>query len=125
VKIADLGTFTKPVLICGGAYGNLQALAALADLQSALGISDSQSFTAAMQLPIARTPKLRCNSLQRTGGTPSGAMSKNRLYWVRLIAAAGMKKAPPAMQHLCAGMPMLWQQCLQAAGSGWSSCPRN
>jgi predicted phosphodiesterase len=41
VKIADLGTFTKPVLICGGAYGNLQALSALAGLQSALGISDS------------------------------------------------------------------------------------
>lgn len=41
MKIVDLGTFTKPVLICGGAYGNLQALEALARLQLSLGISDS------------------------------------------------------------------------------------
>jgi len=41
VKIADLGTFTKPVLICGGAYGNLQALEALAELQHSLAISDA------------------------------------------------------------------------------------
>lgn len=41
MKTADLETFTKPVLICGGAYGNLQALEALADLQSGLGISDN------------------------------------------------------------------------------------
>jgi len=41
VKIADLGTFTKPLLICGGAYGNLQALEALAGLQVALGIDDT------------------------------------------------------------------------------------
>lgn len=41
MKIADLGTFTKPVLICGGAYGNLRALEALAELQLSLGISDS------------------------------------------------------------------------------------
>lgn len=41
MKTADLGTFTKPVLICGGAYGNLQALEALAGLQLALGIADT------------------------------------------------------------------------------------
>ena len=41
MKIADLGTFTKPVLICGGAYGNLQALEALAELQHSLAISDA------------------------------------------------------------------------------------
>lgn len=41
MKIADLGPFTEPVLICGGAYGNLQALEALADLQSTLGIADA------------------------------------------------------------------------------------
>ncbi|MEO1161318.1 MAG: metallophosphoesterase family protein [Pseudomonadota bacterium] len=41
MKTADLGTFTEPVLICGGAYGNLQALEALAELQSSLGIGDA------------------------------------------------------------------------------------
>jgi len=41
VKTADLGSFTEPVLICGGAYGNLQALEALADLQSTLDIVDT------------------------------------------------------------------------------------
>lgn len=41
MKTADLGTFTEPVLICGGAYGNLQALEALAELQSALHIADT------------------------------------------------------------------------------------
>lgn len=41
MKIADLGTFTKPVLICGGAYGNLQALEALAELQHSLAIDDA------------------------------------------------------------------------------------
>ena len=41
MKIADLGTFTKPVLICGGAYGNLQALEALAELQHSLAIGDA------------------------------------------------------------------------------------
>ena len=40
MKIADLGPFTQPLLICGGAYGNLQALEALAGLQSTLGIAD-------------------------------------------------------------------------------------
>jgi hypothetical protein len=30
----DLGTFDRPVLICGGAYGNLQALEALAAFQA-------------------------------------------------------------------------------------------
>lgn len=41
MKTVDLGTFSEPVLICGGAYGNLQALEALAELQLALGISDA------------------------------------------------------------------------------------
>ena len=41
VKIADLGRFTEPLLVCGGAYGNLQALEALAGLQTALGIDDT------------------------------------------------------------------------------------
>lgn len=41
MKTADLGPFTNPVLICGGAYGNLQALEALAALQAASGITDS------------------------------------------------------------------------------------
>ncbi|MEO9874473.1 MAG: metallophosphoesterase family protein [Anderseniella sp.] len=41
MKITDLGTFTEPVLICGGAYGNLQALEALAQLQSTLTIADT------------------------------------------------------------------------------------
>lgn len=40
MKTADLGTFTEPVLICGGAYGNLQALEALTQLQHSLAISD-------------------------------------------------------------------------------------
>lgn len=37
----DLGTFDAPVLVCGGAYGNLQALEALTAFQSATGIPDS------------------------------------------------------------------------------------
>jgi hypothetical protein len=41
VKTADLGTFTEPVLICGGAYGNLQALEALTELQHSLAITDT------------------------------------------------------------------------------------
>ena len=41
MKTADLGTFTEPVLICGGAYGNLQALEALTQLQHSLAISDA------------------------------------------------------------------------------------
>ncbi len=41
MKIADLGNFTGPVLICGSAYGNLQALEALAALQRSLGIGDA------------------------------------------------------------------------------------
>jgi predicted phosphodiesterase len=36
-----IGTFTAPVLVCGGAYGNLQALQALARLQARLAIADS------------------------------------------------------------------------------------
>jgi hypothetical protein len=36
----DLGTFGAPVLICGGAYGNLQALEALAAFQAGAGIAD-------------------------------------------------------------------------------------
>ncbi|WP_337660044.1 metallophosphoesterase family protein [Anderseniella sp. Alg231-50] len=42
METADLGTFTEPVLICGGAYGNLQSLEALAELQLSLGISDAR-----------------------------------------------------------------------------------
>lgn len=42
MKPADLGTFTEPVLICGGAYGNLQALETLAQLQLSLGINDAR-----------------------------------------------------------------------------------
>ncbi|MEM7636463.1 MAG: metallophosphoesterase family protein [Pseudomonadota bacterium] len=41
MNTVDLGTFTEPVLICGGAYGNLQALKSLAELQLSLGISDA------------------------------------------------------------------------------------
>ncbi len=37
----DLGTFDAPVLVCGGAYGNLQALEALTAFQSATGIPDT------------------------------------------------------------------------------------
>ena len=37
----DLGTFDTPVLVCGGAYGNLQALEALAAYQSETGIPGS------------------------------------------------------------------------------------
>ena len=36
-----IGTFRAPVLVCGGAYGNLQALEALALLQARLAIPDS------------------------------------------------------------------------------------
>jgi predicted phosphodiesterase len=36
----DLGTFDAPVLICGGAYGNLQALEALAAFQAGEGVAD-------------------------------------------------------------------------------------
>lgn len=41
MKTTDLGNFTEPVLICGGAYGNLQALEALAALRGSLGVSDA------------------------------------------------------------------------------------
>ena len=37
----DLGTFDKPVLVCGGAYGNLAALEALAAFQKRAGIQDT------------------------------------------------------------------------------------
>jgi predicted phosphodiesterase len=37
----DLGTITAPLLVCGGAYGNLQALEALAAFQSEAGVPDS------------------------------------------------------------------------------------
>lgn len=37
----DLGTFDQPLLVCGGAYGNLQALEALAAFQAQAGIADS------------------------------------------------------------------------------------
>lgn len=37
----DLGALDRPVLICGGAYGNLQALEALAAFQAGAGIADS------------------------------------------------------------------------------------
>jgi predicted phosphodiesterase len=37
----DLGTIAAPLLVCGSAYGNLQALEALAAFQSDAGIPDS------------------------------------------------------------------------------------
>lgn len=37
----DLGAFDRPILICGGAYGNLPALEALAAFQRRAGIQDS------------------------------------------------------------------------------------
>lgn len=37
----DLGTIDAPLLVCGGAYGNLQALEALAVFQAQAGIADS------------------------------------------------------------------------------------
>ena len=41
MNTADLGHFTEPVLICGGAYGNLQAHEALVELQESFGITDN------------------------------------------------------------------------------------
>ncbi|MGI9513097.1 MAG: hypothetical protein ACR2OL_09375 [Anderseniella sp.] len=40
MNITDLEPFTKPVLISGAAYGNLQALEALAELQDAAGLEN-------------------------------------------------------------------------------------
>ena len=37
----DLGTIDAPLFVCGGAYGNLQALEALAAFQSEAGVPDS------------------------------------------------------------------------------------
>ena len=39
--MTNLGTFAAPLLVCGGAYGNLQALEALAAFQSEAGVPDS------------------------------------------------------------------------------------
>lgn len=41
MTIRNLGAITKPVIICGGAYGNLEALHALANAATDRGISDS------------------------------------------------------------------------------------
>ena len=41
MNTVNLGNLSKPVLVCGGAYGNLQALEKLAELQCTLDIADN------------------------------------------------------------------------------------
>jgi len=67
VKVLDLGSFHDPLLICGGAYSNLEALSALMDAACALSIPYSRIIHTGDAVAYCADPAATTNLLRENG----------------------------------------------------------
>ena len=102
----NLGHINAPVLICGGAYGNLEALEALLPGPLQREFRHSASSIQAMPSPIAPMPGPAWSGLQNRASGPFPEMWKRS--WVKMpwTAIADLRKARNAMSWRDPGMPM-------------------